>query len=83
MLELVVVEVGGAQRHDQVAEPDERGVGVREEAHHHVAVEHRHGGLVAVLWAGSGGTDVSNVRVQGPVLAPEVDQGGPHRPTLD
>ena len=49
MLELVVVEVGGPQRHHQVPEPDQRGVWVSEEADHYVTIEDGHGCLVTVL----------------------------------
>ena len=49
MLELVVVEVGGPQRHHKVPEPDQRGVRVSEEADHHVTIEDSHSRLVTVL----------------------------------
>ena len=49
MLELVVVEVGGPQRHHQVPEPDQRGVRVSEETDHYVTIENGHGCLVTVL----------------------------------
>ena len=49
MLELVVVEVGGPQRHHKVPEPNQRGVRVSKEADHHVTIEDSHGGLVTVL----------------------------------
>ena len=46
MLQLVVVEVGGSQRHHEVAEPDERTVGVCEQTDNHVTIEDSHGRLV-------------------------------------
>ncbi len=49
VLQLVVVEIGRSQRHHKVAESDERGIGVGEQADDHVAVQHGHGRLVAVL----------------------------------
>ena len=49
MLQLVVVEVGGPERHHEVTEADERTVMVSEEADNHVAIEDSHGGLVTVL----------------------------------
>ena len=48
VLELVVVEVGCPEGHDEVPEADEGAVRVGEEADDHVAVEDRHGRLVAV-----------------------------------
>ena len=41
--------------HDEVPEPDERAVRVREEADHHVTVQHGHRRLVPVL-----GRDIIN-----------------------
>ena len=49
MLELVVVEVGGPQRHHKVPEPDQWGIWVSKEADHHVTIEDSHGRLVTVL----------------------------------
>ena len=49
MFQLVVVEVGGSQRHHEVPEPDERTVGVSEQTDNHVAIEDSHGRLVAIL----------------------------------
>jgi len=49
VLEFVVVEVGSAQRHHQVAQTDQRRVRVGEKADDHVAVEYRHRGLISVL----------------------------------
>ena len=49
MLQLVVVEVGGSQRHHEVAEPDERTVVVCEQTDNHVTIEDCHGRLVAIL----------------------------------
>ena len=49
VFQLVVVEVGGSQRHHEVAEPDERTVGVSEQADNHVAIEDSHGRLVTIL----------------------------------
>ena len=49
MLQLVVVEVGGSQRHHEVAEPDERTVGVSEQTDNHVTIEDSHGRLVTIL----------------------------------
>ena len=49
MLQLVVVEVGGSQGHHEVAEPNERTVGVCEETDNHVTIEDSHGRLVAIL----------------------------------
>ena len=49
MLQLVVVEVRGPKGHHEVPEPDQRTVGVSEEADHHVAIEDSHGCLVPVL----------------------------------
>ena len=39
MLEFVILEVGGPQRHDQVAEPDEGTVRLREDADNDMRVE--------------------------------------------
>ena len=49
MLELMVVEVGSSERHDQVPESYQWTVGVGEETHHHMTIEHGHRCLVAVL----------------------------------
>ena len=49
MFQLVVVEVGGSQRHHEVAEPDERTVGVCEQTDNHVTIEDSHGRLVPIL----------------------------------
>ena len=49
VLELVVVEVGSSERHDEVAQPNERRVRVGEQTDHHVAVQHSHRRLVPVL----------------------------------
>ena len=49
MFQLVVVEVGGSQRHHEVPEPDERTVGVSEQTDNHVAIEDSHGSLVPIL----------------------------------
>ena len=49
MLQLVVVEVGGSQRHHEVAEPDERTVVVCEQTDNHVTIEDSHGRLVTIL----------------------------------
>ena len=49
MFQLVVVEVGGSQRHHEVPEPDERTVGVCEQTDNHVTIEDSHGRLVTVL----------------------------------
>ena len=49
MLQLVVVEVGGSQRHHEVAEPNQRTVGVCEQTDNHVTIEDSHGRLVAIL----------------------------------
>ena len=54
MLELVVVEVGGPQRHHKVPETDQWGVGVSKEADHHVAIEDGHGRLVPILMWNNG-----------------------------
>ena len=48
MFQLVVVEVGGSQRHHEVAESDERTVGVCEQTDNHVTIEDSHGRLVPV-----------------------------------
>ena len=50
VLQLVVVEVGGSERHHEVPEADERTVGVSEETDNNVTVEYSHGGLVTVLY---------------------------------
>ena len=50
MLQLVIVEVGGSERHHEVPEADERTVGVSEETDNNVTVEYSHGGLVTVLY---------------------------------
>ena len=49
VFELVIVEVGGAERHHQVPQPDQGGVGVSEKADHNMAIKDSHGGLVTVL----------------------------------
>lgn len=49
MLQLVVMEVGGPQRHDQIAQSDQRRVRVGKEADDDVTVQHRHGRLIAIL----------------------------------
>ena len=49
MFQLVVVEVGGSQRHHEVAESDERTVGVCEQTDNHVTIEDSHGRLVTIL----------------------------------
>ena len=49
VFQLVVVEVGGSQRHHEVPEPDERTVGVSEQTDNHVAIEDSHGRLVTIL----------------------------------
>ena len=49
VLQFVVVEVGGSERHHEVAEANERTVGVSEQTDNDVAVEDSHGGLVTVL----------------------------------
>ena len=49
VLELMVVEVGGPQRHHEVPEPDHGALEVSEEADHHVTIEDGHGCLVTVL----------------------------------
>ena len=54
VLELVVVEVGSSERHDEVAQPDERRVRVGEQTDHHVSVQHSHRRLVPVLRGGVG-----------------------------
>ena len=43
------MEIAGPQRHHEISKAYERGIGVGEQAHHHVTVQHRHGRLVAVL----------------------------------
>ena len=48
MLELVIVEVGGPQRHHEVPEANHGALEVSKEADHHMAIEDGHGGLVAV-----------------------------------
>ena len=40
VFELMVLEVGGAQRHHEVAEADERPVGLREQTDHQMVVQH-------------------------------------------
>ena len=49
MFQLVVVEVGGSQRHHEVPEPDHGTLGVSEQTDDHVAIEDSHGRLVAIL----------------------------------
>ena len=49
VFQLVVVEVGGSQRHHEVAEPDERTVGVSKQTDNHVTIEDSHGRLVTIL----------------------------------
>lgn len=53
VLELVLLEVAGSERHDEVAQADERRVGVGEETDDHVVTEHRHRRLLARLHAAS------------------------------
>ena len=48
MLQLVIVEVGGSERHHEVPEADERTVGVSEETDNNVTIENSHGGLVPI-----------------------------------
>ena len=45
MFELVIVEVGGAERHHQVPQPDHGALEVSEQADYNVAIEDRHGSL--------------------------------------
>ena len=49
VFELVLLEVAGSERHDEVAQADERRVSVGEEADDHVVTQHRHGRLLARL----------------------------------
>ena len=49
VLQFVVVEVGGSERHHEVAEANERTVGVSEQTDNDVTVEDSHGSLVTVL----------------------------------
>ena len=49
MLELMIVEVGGPKRHDEVPETDHGALEVSEEADHHMTIEDGHGRLVTVL----------------------------------
>ena len=49
VLQLVVVEVGGPQGHHEVPEPDQRTLGVSEEADDDVTIEDCHGCLVSIL----------------------------------
>ena len=49
VLQLVVVEVGGSERHHEVPEADKRTVRVSEETDNNVTIENSHGGLVTVL----------------------------------
>ena len=51
MFQLVVVEVGGSQRHHEVPEPNKRTVGVCEQTDNHVTIEDSHGRLVTILQA--------------------------------
>lgn len=59
------MEIGSSQRHDEVSQPDEGRVRVGEQADDDVAVEHRHGRLVAIQYAVfeiAGGAPVEHAR---------------------
>ena len=49
MFELIVVEVTRSERHDEVAQADQRRVRVGKQAHHHVVAEYLHGRLLSFL----------------------------------
>ena len=49
MFEFTVVEVTRPQRHDQVAQANQRGVGISKKAHHHMISHHFHGRLILLL----------------------------------
>ena len=49
MLELMIVEIGGSERHHQIPKPYQRTVRVSKETDHHMTIEDGHSRLVAVL----------------------------------
>jgi len=49
VLEFVLVEVAGSERHDEVAQADQRRVSVGEQTDDHVVAQHRHRRLLARL----------------------------------
>jgi len=49
LLQLVVVKVAGAKRHNQVAKTNQRRVGVGKQTHDHVIGHHRHRSLLTCL----------------------------------
>ncbi len=50
MLELMILEVGGAQRHHQVSYTDARPVRLSKNADHHVAIQHHPGHFRSVKY---------------------------------
>ena len=49
VFELMIMEVGGSERHHQVPQTNQRGVRVSKEADNNMTIEDSHGGLVTVL----------------------------------
>ena len=49
VFELMIMEVGGSERHHQVPQTNQRGVRVSKQTDNNMAIEDSHGGLVTVL----------------------------------